>query len=157
MLYLERRRSERSRRRYVLFLLDIREAITGKQKFCTAETIGEAICAVTRETDIVGWHDYDHILGVIVTEIGNASVLNVRAKILQKLSAAIVQALGSNLASKISISFHFFPDEQLGGEGVASAFFPCEPMGSAGVRCSKTPPLNPLQTATKLARPSPDK
>lgn len=116
MLYLERRRAERGRKRYVLLLVDVREAISGKQKVRTIGTIGKTLCAVTRETDIVGWHVDDNILGVIATEIGTASPAEVRARISQKLNAAFVQALGSNLASQISISFHFYPDEPMGSD-----------------------------------------
>ena len=115
MLYLERRRAERGRKRYVLLLVDVKEAITRKQKTRTIATIGKALCSVTRETDIIGWYVDDSILGVIATEIGSASSAQVRARISEKLNAAFVQALGSDLASQISISFHFFPDEPLGG------------------------------------------
>jgi lipopolysaccharide/colanic/teichoic acid biosynthesis glycosyltransferase len=116
MLYLERRRAERGRKRYVLLLVDVRDAIAGKQKARTLATIGKTLCAVTRETDIIGWHVDDNILGVIATEIGTASAVEVRSRISQKLHAAFEQALGSNLAAQISISFHFFPDEPMGSD-----------------------------------------
>jgi lipopolysaccharide/colanic/teichoic acid biosynthesis glycosyltransferase len=117
MLYLERRRAERGRKRYVLLLVDVREAIAGKQKARTIATIGKTLCSVIRETDIIGWHVDNHILGVIATEIGNASAAEVRSRISQKLHAAFVQSLGSNLASHIAISFHFFPDDPTGSNG----------------------------------------
>ncbi|MGB9513923.1 MAG: sugar transferase [Candidatus Acidiferrum sp.] len=116
MLYLERRRAERGRKRYVLLLVDVKEAISRKQRLRTSATICKALCSVTRETDIVGWYVDDYILGVIATEIGNASSTAVRARISDKLQVAFVQALGSDLASQISISFHFFPDEPMGGD-----------------------------------------
>jgi lipopolysaccharide/colanic/teichoic acid biosynthesis glycosyltransferase len=111
MLYLERRRAERSKKRYVLLLVDVEDAISNKQKTHIVATISKTLCSVTRETDIVGWYVYDHILGVIATEIGNASSAEVRARISQKLKAAFLETLGANVASKISLSFHFFPEE----------------------------------------------
>jgi lipopolysaccharide/colanic/teichoic acid biosynthesis glycosyltransferase len=111
MLYLERRRAERGKKRYVLLLVDVEAAISNKQKTHIVATISKTLCSVTRETDIIGWDVYDHILGVIATEIGNASFAEVRARISQKLGAAFLETLGANVASKISLSFHFFPEE----------------------------------------------
>jgi lipopolysaccharide/colanic/teichoic acid biosynthesis glycosyltransferase len=117
MLYLERRRAERGKKRYALLLVDVEDAISNKHKTRLVATISKALCSVTRETDIVGWYVYDHILGVIATEIGNASPAEIRARISQKLAAAFLGALGANVASKISLSFHFFPEESSGVNG----------------------------------------
>jgi lipopolysaccharide/colanic/teichoic acid biosynthesis glycosyltransferase len=116
MLYLERRRAERGKKRYVLLLVDVEDAISGKQKTRTVSNISRTLCSVTRETDIIGWYVYDHILGVIATEIGNASSSEVRARISQKLRAAFLEALGAEVASHISLSFHFFPEEREDGD-----------------------------------------
>src|SRR5271167_1350866 len=115
MLYLERRRAERAQKRYVLLMVDVRDAISGKHKIHTVEKISRTLCAITRETDIIGWYVYDHILGVIATEIGKATASEVRERISQKFRAAFLEALGPDKASQISLSFHFFPEEQ--GEG----------------------------------------
>jgi lipopolysaccharide/colanic/teichoic acid biosynthesis glycosyltransferase len=116
MLYLERRRAERAQKRYVLLLVDVKDAIADKQKSHTIQTITRTLCSVTRETDIIGWFVYDHILGVIATEIGKASSSEVRDKMSQKFRAAFLEALGPHKASQISFSFHFFPDEREGGD-----------------------------------------
>ena len=115
MLYLERRRAERAQKRYVLLMVDVRDAILDKHKVRTLEKITRTLCSVTRETDIIGWYVYDHILGVIATEIGKATSSEVRERISQKFRAAFLEALGPNKASQISLSFHFFPEEH--GEG----------------------------------------
>lgn len=116
MLYLERRRAERAQKRYLLLLVDVKDAISDKQKSPTIQKITQTLCSVTRETDIIGWFVYDHILGVIATEIGKASSSEVREKMSQKFRAAFLEALGPNKASQISFSFHFFPDEREGGD-----------------------------------------
>lgn len=115
MLYLERRRAERAQKRYVLLMVDVRDAILDKHKVRTLEKITRTLCSVTRETDIIGWYVYDHILGVIATEIGKATSSEVRERISQKFRAAFLEALGPNKASQISLSFHFFPEEH--GDG----------------------------------------
>jgi lipopolysaccharide/colanic/teichoic acid biosynthesis glycosyltransferase len=116
MLYLERRRAERGQKRYVLLLVDVKDAISDKQKNRTIETITQTICSVTRETDLIGWYVYGHILGVIATEIGRATSVEVRAKMSQKFRAAFLEALGPNKASRISLSFHFYPEEAEDGD-----------------------------------------
>lgn len=111
MLYLERRRAERARKRYLLLLLEVKHAVSGHQKVRTVERITKALCENTRETDIVGWYLRDHFLGVIATELGKATSREVRECISAKLRTAFSQALGQKQASQISISFHFFPEE----------------------------------------------
>jgi hypothetical protein len=116
MLYLERRRAERAQKRYVLLLVDVKDAISDKQKSRTIQKIARTLCSVTRETDIIGWYVYEHIFGVIATEIGKASSSEVREKMSQKLRAAFLEALEPNKASQIFFSFHFFPDEREDGD-----------------------------------------
>jgi len=120
MLYLERRRAERGQKRFVLLLVDVKDAISGKQKILTVQKISRTLCTVTRETDIIGWYVYDHILGVIATEIGAASAMAVREKMSQKLREALLESLGPDKASQISLSFHFFPEEREDGEANGS-------------------------------------
>ena len=115
MLYLERRRAERAQKRYVLLMVDVKDAITDKYKARTVEKITQTLCTVTRETDIIGWYVYDHILGVIATEIGKATAAEVMARITQKFRAGFLEALGPDKASQISLSFHFFPEEPTTG------------------------------------------
>ncbi len=116
MLYLERRRAERAHKRYLLVLVDAKEGISDKQKTFTMQKITQTICEVTRETDLIGWYLKDQIIGVIATELGNACSMEVRKKISEKFNAAFLNALGPKNASKMSISFHFFPEEREDGE-----------------------------------------
>lgn len=116
MLYLERRRAERAQKRYVLLLVDVKDAVSDRQKTYTVQKITQTLCEVTRETDLIGWYVKDHIIGIIATEIGNAFSKEVRQKISEKFHAAFLKALGQKKTSQISISFHFFPEEREDGE-----------------------------------------
>lgn len=116
MLYLERRRAERAQKRYVLLLVDVKEAVQDAQKARTLQRITQTLCEVTRETDLIGWYLKDHLLGVIATEIGNATSKEVRGRISEKFHGAFTKALGQRKASQISISFHFYPAEQESGD-----------------------------------------
>ena len=64
MLYLERRRAERAQKRYVLLLVDVKDAISDKQKIRTVQTITQTLCEIMRETDLIGWYVKDHLIGV---------------------------------------------------------------------------------------------
>lgn len=116
MLYLERRRAERAQKRYVLLLVDVKDAISDKQKIRTVQTITQTLCEITRETDLIGWYVKDHLIGVIATEIGKASSKEVRERISAKFRGAFLQALGQRKASQITVSFHFFPEEREDGD-----------------------------------------
>ena len=116
MLYLERRRAERAQKRYVLLLVDVKDAASDKQKIRTVQKITRTLCSVTRETDILGWYVHDHILGIIATEIGKATTKEVREKMSQKIRAGFLEVLGAEKASLISMSFHFFPEEREDGD-----------------------------------------
>src|SRR5437660_11260959 len=71
MLYLERRRAERARNRFVLILVDVKNTLTGGQKDRTINTLSNAIAEGTRETDIIGWYLENSLMGVIGTELGS--------------------------------------------------------------------------------------
>src|SRR6267154_2066072 len=92
MLYLERRRAERAHNRFVLMLVDVKDAITDGQKNRTLSKVTNALLSVTRETDIVGWYLEDHLIGVIGTEVGQAKPKTVQSRMLEKVRAAFVEA-----------------------------------------------------------------
>ncbi len=116
MLYLERRRAERAQKRYVLMLLDVKDALLGKQELGTSEKITRTLCEITRETDIIGWYVQDDLIGVIGTDIGRASSQEVRDTISAKFRRAFSEVLGPEDASCIFVSFHFFPEERENGD-----------------------------------------
>ncbi len=114
MLYLERRRAERAHKRYVLMLVDVRDALSGTQRGQTSEKITQALLEITRETDIVGWYIQNSLIGVIGTDIGRASPEDVRKTISKKFQNAFCEVLGKGRADLIFVSFHFFPEEDRG-------------------------------------------
>ena len=112
MLYLERRRAERADKRYVLMLVDVRDALSGMDATRTTATLTQAVCEITRETDIIGWYVENSLLGVIGTEIGQASLEEIRHVLSEKFRAAFSSVLGKERASLVFVSFHFFPEER---------------------------------------------
>jgi lipopolysaccharide/colanic/teichoic acid biosynthesis glycosyltransferase len=115
MLYLERRRAERALKPFVLMLVDVKTAIADGQKNLTLGKVTNALLSVTRETDIIGWYLEDQLIGVIGTEMGKATPKTVQSRMLEKVRAVLVRTLPAEKVSKITVSFHFFPEE--GEEG----------------------------------------
>jgi lipopolysaccharide/colanic/teichoic acid biosynthesis glycosyltransferase len=121
MLYLERRRAERAQKRFVLMLVDVKQALQDAQKSRTLAKISVALTNCIRETDILGWYLEDNLIGVIGTELGSASPKVVQQRLLEKARAAFGESLGKEKGSTISVSFHFFPDEYNDGKADHSA------------------------------------
>jgi lipopolysaccharide/colanic/teichoic acid biosynthesis glycosyltransferase len=111
MLYLERRRAERAQKRFVLVLVDVKRALEDGNKNRTLVKIGVALTNSTRETDILGWYLENNLVGIIGTELGETSPVIIHERLLEKLRASFQHTVGKEKSSKISVSFHFFPEE----------------------------------------------
>jgi len=118
MLYLERRRAERASNRFVLVLVDVTKNLMGfSNKERTVQKIAKSLNEATRETDIIGWYVENSIIGVIGTELGDASNEVVQQKFLERMRSIFEVKMGWEKSSMISVSFHFFPEESDNGAG----------------------------------------
>jgi len=104
MLTLERRRAERSRKPYVLMLLDA-NLENGSAEGILKEAIN-VIIAAKRETDLVGWYRKGAILGIIFTEISLEGDTPITERLRTKIETAFIIRMGRERASKIAISIH---------------------------------------------------
>jgi lipopolysaccharide/colanic/teichoic acid biosynthesis glycosyltransferase len=111
MLYLERRRAERTQKRFVLILVDLSNVVTNGQEIRTVQKIATGLSDATRETDIIGWYVENRLIGVIGTELGDATSKLIQRRFLEKLRCVFENAFEKEKASGISVSFHFFPEE----------------------------------------------
>lgn len=113
MLYIERKRAERSKRRFVLMLLESGSLIKAAHQ---PESLGRVMGALshsTRETDIKGWYKDGSVLGVIFTEIGGAEEGKAVAKaILGRITSALAESLSIDELNEIRLSFRVFPEDQ---------------------------------------------
>jgi hypothetical protein len=104
MLTLERRRAERSRKPYVLMLLDA-NLENGSAEGILKEAIN-VIVAAKRETDLVGWYRKSAILGIIFTEVTLEGETPITERLRTKIETAFNLHMGKHRASKIAISMH---------------------------------------------------
>ena len=96
MLYLERRRAERSQKRFVLVLVDVQKALSSGHKDRVVPALSKALAESTRETDIMGWYLENNLMGIIGTELGEATNEIIQDCFLSKLR----KVFGSNLVQK---------------------------------------------------------
>jgi Sugar transferases involved in lipopolysaccharide synthesis len=111
MLYLERRRAERAQKRFVLVLVDVKRALDEGNKSRTLAKIAMALTNSTRETDILGWYLENNLIGIIGTELGETAPKIIHERLLEKFRSSFQHTVGKEKSSKISVSFHFFPEE----------------------------------------------
>jgi lipopolysaccharide/colanic/teichoic acid biosynthesis glycosyltransferase len=113
MLRLERKRTERSNRRFVLMLLDACGLLKADE---SRETLHKVIAALSnsfRETDIKGWYKSDSTIGVIFTEVG-ADGKSVANGLLTKVTNALCAVLSIEQINQVNLSFHVYPESSNG-------------------------------------------
>jgi lipopolysaccharide/colanic/teichoic acid biosynthesis glycosyltransferase len=108
ILTLERRRAERSRKPFVLMLLDANQENGAAEKLLY-ETVG-VVASSIRETDSIGWYRKGAVLGLIFTELGAAEAIVVITSLHMKVAAALNEHFGDSKARRIFISLHMFPE-----------------------------------------------
>lgn len=111
MLALERKRSERSQRRFVLMLLKPDRILEKGNPEGVLDGILCTLCNSTRETDIIGWYDGGATIGVIFTEIGAAPRESVTEALSNKIRNALYCSLGIERIDEESLSFHVYPED----------------------------------------------
>lgn len=111
MLALERKRSERSRKPFLLTLVDLGHPLPSTNNGKAMGAIIAALSFATRITDVIGWYKNDCIIGILFTEI----VLEDRSAVMATMMSRITTVLGRSLSpaqlNRVWISFHVFPEE----------------------------------------------
>jgi lipopolysaccharide/colanic/teichoic acid biosynthesis glycosyltransferase len=112
MLFLERRRAERSRKPFVLMLLDASALVAARTRESVTASVATVIMKSIRETDLVGWYKHGIVLGVIFTEISLDSGSSVTELLHSKVVNALEAELTDELTSRLNITMHLFPESQ---------------------------------------------
>ena len=111
MIALERKRSERSHKSFLLMLLDAGDQLPSQPN---GEALGKILAALslaTRETDVTGWYQNNATVGVMFTEIASEDRHSIVGTLLTRISVALKSCLSLDLFNQVSISFHLFPEE----------------------------------------------
>jgi lipopolysaccharide/colanic/teichoic acid biosynthesis glycosyltransferase len=108
MIALERKRSERSGKSFMLLLADL-----GSEAFAERNAILQRILSVLsvsiRETDVGGWYADDRVAGAMFTEI-SVEDRSIPATILMRVTDILRSHLSFEQFNRVTISFHVFPE-----------------------------------------------
>jgi len=111
MISVERKRTERSRKPFLLMLLDTRNHHSAEKNGKTLRSIVSALLAASRATDVAGWYKDHSIVGVMFTELVAAEKNSIMSTMLARVTSTLRDNLTLEQFNQISISFHVFPDE----------------------------------------------
>jgi lipopolysaccharide/colanic/teichoic acid biosynthesis glycosyltransferase len=119
LLGIERRRTERSKKPFLLMLLDISSLMTEEYKEIIFK-LESSLSGILRETDIRGWYDERGVIGVVFTEMASLEAPAIE-EIFRKIHRLLNDKLPEILFKKIAISFHIYPEMQ-GSESLNGLF-----------------------------------
>jgi lipopolysaccharide/colanic/teichoic acid biosynthesis glycosyltransferase len=111
MISLERRRTERSRKPFLLMLLDMGDHLPSGATGKILSKILAGLSGSTRETDVAGWYKSDCVVGVMFTEIGLEDRNSIVATMIERLGTALRSDLSPEQFNQIGVSFHVYPEE----------------------------------------------
>jgi len=114
-LSVERKRTERSGKPFLLMLLETEELQNREESqkiFCNVII---ALLGATRETDLVGWYKEYGQVGVVFTDLVGFDKSSILSTMLTRVSNILRDNLSFEQFNQISISFHVFPDKWDGG------------------------------------------
>ena len=111
IISLERRRTERSRKPFVLMLLDMGDHLPFE---ATAKSLSKLLAAVsvcTRATDVAGWYKQGSVVGVMFTEIAVEDRRTIVSTMISRVSEMLRTKLSLEQFNRVSVSFHVFPED----------------------------------------------
>ena len=113
LLRVERMRTERSKKPFLLLLLDISRLIETSQDIKVVDKVKEALKPSLREIDMRGWYNNNRIIGVLLTEIEHIDEAFIDT-IIHKIYNRFLERLNPSWIKRINISYHVFPETKQG-------------------------------------------
>ena len=108
---LERKRTERSRRPFLLMLLDLGTVTTDDKRGKILNTILSSLSMSIRETDVTGWQKSGTILGIMFTEIPIEGRISIVGTMLSRVRGVLYNSLPFDKFNQITISHYVFPED----------------------------------------------
>lgn len=110
MLTIERKRTERSGKPFLLMLLDVGTQHMYSRSEQALVKIMSTLTSSIRETDVIGWYKDRIVIGVMFTGLIDDDRNGILNALLGRIRALLQDALTSDQFNQLNISFHFFPD-----------------------------------------------
>jgi exopolysaccharide biosynthesis polyprenyl glycosylphosphotransferase len=111
MIALERKRSERSRKPFMLLLLDMGDRLPSAKNGRVLGKVLSVLSGATRDTDVTGWYANQCVVGVMFTEIATGESSSVPSTIIARVTETLRDNLAPEQFKQVGLSFHMFPEE----------------------------------------------
>lgn len=109
-LDIERRRSAVSRHPFLLLLIDLKKHVEPNGRIDgVAGKLFSALSVCVRETDFFGWYHEGSVAGAVLTQHADAAVRDVPDIVRQRITAALREALPSEIAQRVEVSVYQLP------------------------------------------------
>lgn len=114
MLILERKRSNRSGKPFMLVLLDVGKLLEGShnEKETVLQKLVSLLDSSTREIDIKGWYMHGSMIGIICQDVHRGNRDSVTLKIGDNLVKGLRFFLSAEKTDSIKMLRLFYPDSQ---------------------------------------------
>jgi hypothetical protein len=107
LLSIERKRSERSGRAFLLLLVDLKEQPGASLRIdpIVAGKLFSALWRCLRETDFVGWYREDRVAGaVLLTQLVDGPLMEVCGLVGQRVNAALSEGLPPDVMRRLRVN-----------------------------------------------------
>jgi lipopolysaccharide/colanic/teichoic acid biosynthesis glycosyltransferase len=111
MIAIERKRSERSKEPFLLMLVEVGSDPLSPENQRVLESMLAVLQGSSRETDVLGWYKDQSIIGVMFTGLIVTDKSLILTTILTRVSSALRHELTFDQFNRVSLAFHFFPDD----------------------------------------------
>ena len=111
VISIERMRTERSRKPFLLMLLDMGDHLPSETNGKNLGKIVTALASSTRQTDVAGWYETDRIVGIMFIEICIEERQTIVSTIISRIGDILREHLSLEQFSRVRFSFHVFPED----------------------------------------------
>jgi lipopolysaccharide/colanic/teichoic acid biosynthesis glycosyltransferase len=111
VILLERRRTERSHKPFLLMLLDLGDHLPSADNGKHLRRLLTMLSVSTRETDVAGWYKNECVVGVMFTEIALGDRGTIVSTMIARLGDILREHLSFEQFNQVGVSFHVFPDD----------------------------------------------
>lgn len=108
LLTIERKRFERSRRPFVLVLVDLEERSgqTDGMDAALSTKVFDGLGHALRETDLIGWYHEGRTIGAVLTHLGDARVADVSRQMAERVARTLRDDLPDRVARRLQVRLY---------------------------------------------------
>jgi len=122
-LTIERKRSEASKRPFLLLLveLDKQAGLPGLIESAAAKQLFAGLWCCLRETDLIGWYRETRVAGAVLTHLGETALTDdVLRQVEQRVGRVLRDVLPARLGRRLQVRLYHFRSD-IAGDGVAGS------------------------------------